>query len=590
MVSLENKISQYIFCFYTERSYTSLSSGGNIDYHIKHSSHREAGTVAEFSVLIGGKAGDGISQAGQVIGSVFSSLGYHVYQYVDYPSLIRGGHNFCIIRAAEYPVTAFRSGVDVIIAFDQQTADLHKGRLSDDGIIISDANRVKAPGLEIPLGQLINTHQGIPIMGNTAMISALFRYLGVPWDRIEPVLKRKNPKKTEKNLEIARAAWDILSPSRKLGIPGGSPKPFLSGNEWIGLGLLAGGLDAYVAYPMTPSSGILHFLASIADEAGIQVYHPESEIAVILMALGFSYAGKKAAVGTSGGGFCLMTEGLSLAGQAEIPIVIVVSQRTGPSTGLPTYTAQSDLMFIRHAGQGEFPRWIAAPGTPEEAIFLGAEAVRIAWKFQVPAFIITDKTFSEGLFTGSADLPDLPPHRVSAPAFPYHRYEDMPDGISPLLAPPHPGEVVKVNSYTHDFKGITTEDPQITIAMVEKRKRKELALKEYTDQPESVRITGNEKAPVCVIAWGSVRGQVAEIAKDTSFRFVSPLILEPFPIKTFMAALEGVDRIIVVEESAAGQIDKILKEHGIVPDEIILRYDGRPSTIEELETRIRRVL
>lgn len=546
--------------------------------------------MAEYSVLIGGKAGDGISQAGQVIGSVFSSLGYHVYQYVNYPSLIRGGHNFCIIRAAESPVTAFRSGTDVIIAFDQQTADLHTGRLSDDGIIIFDADRVRAHGQGIPLGQVISTRQGEPIMGNTAMISALFRYLGVSWEQVEPVLQRKIPKKIEKNLEIARAAWDMLTPGKTLKIPGGDSKPFLSGNEWIGLGLLAGGLDAYIAYPMTPSSGILHFLASIAEETGIQVYHPESEIAVILMALGFSYAGKKSAVGTSGGGFCLMTEGVSLAGQAEIPIVIVVSQRTGPSTGLPTYTAQSDLLFIRHAGQGEFPRWIAAPATPDEALFLAAEAVRIAWKFQIPAFIVTDKSFSEGLFTGPSLLPDLPPHRVSAPAFPYHRYEDMPDGISPLLFPPHPGEIVKINSYTHDFKGITTEDPHITATMAEKRERKAMALLEYTDQPESVIIEGDKTAPVCVIAWGSVRGQVSEVAKMHSFRAVFPRILEPFPIKTMTAALVGVTRVIVVEESATGQIDTILRQHGIVPDACLLRYDGRPSTVEELETRISGVL
>lgn len=546
--------------------------------------------MVDFSVLIGGKAGDGISQAGQVTGSVFSSLGYYVYQYVDYPSLIRGGHNFCIVRAADFPITAFKSKIDVIVAFDQQTVDLHADRLSDDGIIIYDADRVKATGQGISIGQLISMHQGLPIMGNTAMISALLRVLGVPWDKAEPVLRRKIPKSTEKNLDVAHAAWNILTPKREMVVPGDHPKPILSGNEWIALGLLAGGLDAYIAYPMTPSSGILHFLASIKEETSIQVYHPESEIAVILMALGFSYAGKKAAVGTSGGGFCLMTEGLSLAGQAEIPIIIVVSQRTGPSTGLPTYTAQSDLMFIRHAGQGEFPRWISAPATPDEALFLGAEAVRIAWEFQVPAIIITDKTFSEGLFTGSFTLPDPKPSGMKTPDFPYHRYMDQPDGISPLLFPPYPGETVKVNSYTHDFEGITTEDPKMTVAMAEKRKRKEQALMEYSDQPGNVIITGDEKSTVCVIAWGSVRGQVAEFAKKHSLRVVSPLILEPFPAKAFKAALDGVTRIIVVEENATGQIDKILMEHGIIPEKLILRYDGRPSTIEELEDQIRREL
>ena len=162
--------------------------------------------------------------------------------------------------------------------------------------------------------------------------------------------------------------------------------------------MVNGGLEAYVSYPMTPSSSLLHFLAEEQERLGITVVHPENEIAVILMALGFASAGKRAAVGTSGGGFCLMTEGLSLAGMAELPIVLLVSQRTGPSTGLPTYTGQSDLLFVLHAGQGEFPRLIVAPGTTEEALYWSAVAMNIAWEFQIPAFILSDKTLSEGTY------------------------------------------------------------------------------------------------------------------------------------------------------------------------------------------------
>lgn len=543
--------------------------------------------MTECSVLIGGKAGDGISQAGQLIGSVFASLGYHVYQYIDYPSLIRGGHNYCIVRAADRPVTAFRSGIDVIVAFDQQTVDTHARMMSDEGRIIYDSDRVKTDGSPLSLKEVIDQHQGIPIMGNTAMIGALFRFLGISWEQIEPVLARKTPKKTEKNLAIAKTAYEKMSTKISLPVLGGPPRPFLSGNEWIGLGLLAGGLDAYVAYPMTPSSGILHFLAGVADETGLLVYHPESEIAVILMALGLSYAGKKAAVGTSGGGFCLMTEGLSLAGQAEIPVVIVVSQRTGPSTGLPTYTAQTDLMFVRHAGQGEFPRWIAAPGTPEEAYLLSAQAVQIAWRFSVPAFILSDKSLSEGIFT-SNELPTPPEITVPAPSFPYHRYAETPDGISPVLSPPYAGEVIKVNSYTHDYQGITTEDPEMTIGMTDKRRRKAEALAEYVDRPENIVVKGRPDAKTVVVCWGSVRGQVAEAAQSLDIRVVSPLILEPFPRHAFKKAMDGYQRIIVVEESATGQIDHILREEGYVPDKLVLRYDGRPSPVEELKNQLGR--
>ncbi|PWR76093.1 2-oxoacid:acceptor oxidoreductase subunit alpha [Methanospirillum stamsii] len=544
--------------------------------------------MTDFSVLIGGKAGDGISQAGQIIGSVFASMGYHVYQYTDYPSLIRGGHNFCIIRAADHPVTAFRSHVDVILAFDQQTVNFHSHRLVPDGEIIFDSNRAKAKGIGVSLASYVDRFQGLPIMGNTAMIGALSGYLGISWEVIEPVLTKKMTKKTEDNLKIARAAFDEILKKTSIDKTGENSRPFMSGNEWIGLGLLAGGLDAYVAYPMTPSSGVLHFLADVAKETDIIVYHPESEIAVILMAMGLAYAGKKTAIGTSGGGFCLMTEGLSFAGQAEIPVVIIVSQRTGPSTGLPTYTGQSDLLFVRHAGQGEFPRWIAAPATPSEAFRLSAMAVKIAWKFQIPAFILSDKSFSEGIFTGDIN-PGIPDNPVEvSPSFPYRRYEDAADGISPILAPPVHGEVIKVNSYTHDFRGITTEDPGMTVTMAMKRKKKNDALKDLIDNPENVCISGKKDATICIVCWGSVRGQVTEAANDLDVRIVSPLILEPFPIITFQNAMKGVTKLLVVEESANGQIDKILKEHGFFPDELLLRCDGRPSTVEELQEKIRR--
>ena len=204
---------------------------------------------------------------------------------------------------------------------------------------------------------------------------------------------------------MAKRAYDQLATVRTIPRCSNPPRPLLTGNEAVGLGLIRGGLDAYVSYPMTPSSSLLHFLAGEKERFGITVVHPENEIAVILMALGFASAGKRAAVGTSGGGFCLMTEGLSLAGMAELPVVILMSQRTGPSTGLPTYTGQSDLRFVLHAGQGEFPRLIVAPGDASEAFLWSARAMELAWRCQVPAFILTDKTLSEGTYSTDISPP-----------------------------------------------------------------------------------------------------------------------------------------------------------------------------------------
>ncbi|PKL58874.1 MAG: pyruvate ferredoxin oxidoreductase, partial [Methanomicrobiales archaeon HGW-Methanomicrobiales-4] len=460
--------------------------------------------MTEYSVLIGGKAGDGIAQAGQLIASIFNDLGYHIYQYIDYPSLIRGGHNFCIIRASEKPVMAHRSGIDLILALDQKTADLHKQKLQAHGTVIYDSSRVNTEGQPLGIQEIIDLYQGRPIMGNTAIIGAFCGCCGIPWGRAEKVIRKNLLKETDTNILIAREAYAKVSRCMDIQpLDGGHARPMLSGNEWIGLGLLAGGIDAYVAYPMTPSSGVLHYLASVADEAGIDVVHPESEIAVILMALGYSYVGKKSAVGTSGGGFCLMTEALSLAGMAELPIVIVMSQRGGPSTGLPTYTAQSDLLFACHAGQGEFPRLITAPGTPDEAYLWAAEAVHIAWKCQVPAIILSDKTLSEGIYTAGSEPQIRSAPVLSAPSFPYMRYADTPDGISPLLTPPSRDEVIKVNSYAHDYAGISIEDPEMVMTMVHKRLRKAENLADYTDKPGAVYLGGIPTSETAILCWGS---------------------------------------------------------------------------------------
>ena len=206
-------------------------------------------------------------------------------------------------------------------------------------------------------------------MKNSCILGAFCKVVGIDWLVLEEVLKKHIPKMLEKNLEVARRGYDLAAEFCRMDKLDQQPEPIMTGNQAISLGLIKAGLEAYVAYPMTPSSSILDFMAKSAQNFGLKVVHPESEIAVMLMAQGFAYAGVKAAVGTSGGGFCLMTEGLSLAGMAEMPVAIVMAQRTGPSTGLPTYTAQGDLHFVLNAGQGEFPRFVVAPGDAEDAYY-----------------------------------------------------------------------------------------------------------------------------------------------------------------------------------------------------------------------------
>ena len=547
----------------------------------------------EVSVLVGGKAGDGINSAGAMVAQLLNRLGYRIYLYFDYPSLIRGGHNFAIIRGRETATGTCRTTVDFVLALDQETVERHRSAWKTDTAVVFNKDLVKASGQGIPLKEILAAEHAPDIMGNSAVIGGFAKAAGIAWKTVEDVFIRHIPKGTDQNLRVARRAYDMLATVHSLSPCSNPPVPLLTGNEAIGLGLVNGGLEAYVSYPMTPSSSLLHFLAEEQERLGITVIHPENEIAVILMALGFAFAGKRAAVGTSGGGFCLMTEGLSLAGMAELPLVLLVSQRTGPSTGLPTYTGQSDLLFALHAGQGEFPRLIVAPGTTEEALYWSAVAMDIAWEFQIPAFILSDKTLSEGTYSTDLSLVSGFP-QGSLPSWdktaPYRRYADARSGISPLVFPGTSGAVVKVDCYAHDEAGITTEEADMVGLMARKRLRKGEGLAVAMNRYLQVNISGNPSAPVALLCWGSTAGVCRETGEQMGLRVVRPVVLSPFPVDSLKKALEGASKVIAVEENATAQLATLAGRHGIICQEKILRYDGRPFTPELLSEKIREVL
>lgn len=551
--------------------------------------------MKDISVLIGGRAGDGINSAGAVVAWLFSRLGYHVFVSTDYPSLIRGGHNFTMVRAADHPVGAYSNRFDYLVALNQETLDLHASRCPDC-IIVANADMVKKPGSgqTVSVGEIVKAESAPPVTGNSAMIGAFAKAAGISWETVEAVFKAHMPKATDENLRVAQRAYGAVSTVRPVPVLNGASCSLVTGNEAIGLGFAAGGLDSYIAYPMTPSSTLLHYLAANADALGITVFHPESEIAVILAGLGSAVAGKKTAVGTSGGGFCLMTEGLSFAGMAEIPIAIVVSQRTGPSTGLPTYTGQADLRFVLHAGQGEFPRLIVAPADAGEAYVWSDAALRLAWKYQVPAIVLSDKSLSESTYSvGHEDLAPLTiledGTKEDVPV-PYRRYLDTPTGISPLAFPGMAGVVVKTNSYAHDEDGITTEDASLVVTMTNKRRRKEKALADELDRLPCICMGGKSGAPAALLCWGSVGNACNEVAAELGLRVIRPLVLSPFPDRQFSEACAGVGRLIAVEENATGQLVSLVKEHGRIVDDTLLKYDGRPFTPEELKARVQEVL
>jgi len=529
--------------------------------------------MANLSILIGGKAGFGIDKSSLVIAGILNRLGYRIYVYRDYPSLIRGGHTFSIIRASKDKIAAHIDKVDYLLALNQDAVNFHGSRLKPGAVVIYDSDSVKSNGIGIPLTNIIKEEAAPEILRNAGMIGAFCKASGIEWPVLEDAFRKNFAKDTDLNLKVARKAYDLAKGSSKIERLDQKSLPLLTGNEATGLGLIRGGLAAYIAYPMTPASPILHFMANAASDFSLKVIHPESEIAVILMALGFSYCGKKVAVGTSGGGFCLMTEGLSFSAMAELPVVIILGQRPGPSTGLPTYSAQTELHFALNAGQGEFSRFLVAPGDAEEAYCWSQAALNISWKFQVPSIILSDKNLGEGTYSFDIDsvraIKEEPVERVFAP---------------------RKGAVIKVNSYEHDESGLTTEDPTETKKAQEKRLIKEKYIAEYLEGYETVNVYGNKASKTALLCWGSTKGPVVEAAEDLGLKVVHVIALSPFPIAKFKEALRGVKKLISVENNATGQLVRLINRYGFKADDSILKYDGRPFTVDELAARIKEVV
>lgn len=560
--------------------------------------------MKDFSTLIGGIAGDGINEAGMTASRLLSRLGYHIYMYYDYPSLIRGGHNFSLIRACRHEVSVHTDAIDVLIALNQETVEKHKFRLKkNSSFIIYDSDKVRADsfpqrGCGLAVTSMLKEVGAPAIMKNTCILGGYCKAVGIDWPVLEAVLNKHMQKKLELNLLLAQRGYEKAEQFCRLdnlpvGSAGSSPpvglRSLLTGNQAIALGLIQAGLGAYIAYPMTPSSSVLDFMARYAGDFGLKVIHPESEIAVMLMALGFSYAGVKAAVGTSGGGFCLMTESLSLSGMAELPVVVVMAQRAGPSTGLPTYTAQSDLHFVLHAGQGEFPRLVVAPGDAEEALIWAGRALNLAWRYQIPSIILSDKTLSESLYSLQINLvgeiKEEPAMLWDGNGI-YRRYLQTENGVSPLAFPPKKGQAIKTDSYMHDQQGITSEDAGISREMSQKRRTKGQSLAREMENYETVKVYGQPSANSALLCWGSNKGVCLEAAERLGMRAVQVLVLSPFPKRRLTEALQGVKRLLAVECNSTGQLADLARCHGIDVDDRILKYDGRPFSLEDLMEKL----
>jgi 2-oxoglutarate ferredoxin oxidoreductase subunit alpha len=347
---------------------------------------------------------------------------------------------------------------------------------------------------------------------------------------------------------------------------------------------------------MTPATGDLHYLAAQQAKSNIKVIQPESELSVINMALGMSYAGKRVAVGSATGGFMLMQEAFSFSGIAELPLAVVVAQRQGPATGVPTYSSQTDLNMAIHAGHGEFPRIVLIPGDTDEAFEAGANALNLAWKYQIPAIVLMDKILCEHASTASLKAQDITIDQgliAKNPASDYGRYEITKDGISPIVFPGTSNAVVKITSYEHDEHGVTTEEAEMMEKMIDKRFKKGETLQKELKHFETVKIYGDKDSDTAIIFWGSTKGPVLEAAKylDKTVKLIQILWAEPFDSHRLKNELKGVKNIINIECNHNAQMAALIREKtGIEMNHNILKYDARPFDPIELVGEINTIL
>ncbi len=532
------------------------------------------------NVIIGGEAGEGIKEAANLFSRLLVKRGFYVHTYHDYPSLIRGGHNYSSVRFSLFSIKAPRKEANVIVALDERSVKKREeNEMPGRTIWIVDSSVKKTNGKQYPIKKLAKG-----VMRSTAIFGILLKTFGVPAEEgIEVIKELKN---FEENREILLKAYKLAEKLEELERLENEKGSYISGSEALALGAIDGGLNVYIAYPMTPASPVLHFLAAHKKEFGIKVVQPENEIAAINMVAGAAFAGGRAMTGTSGGGFALMTETLSMAGMAELPIVIYEAQRGAPSTGVPTYTEQSDLLFALFAGHGDFQRIVLAPGNAEECYKLTREAINLAWKFRVPVIVLSSKNVAESYFTSSIEreriIEKLPEFET-----PYKFYKITESGISPQAFPGTKGIVVKSNSYEHNEWGITTEDPKEITAMKEKRARKQATINSYfLNKEDAVRLGGNVASKKIIITWGECGGVCEEVGEALGYKVIRPLVLDPFPHSKIKEAIEGAGEIVAVELSISGQFEKLLKLYGIEVKKSIRKYDTRPFFLEELTEKL----
>jgi len=559
-----------------------------------------------FAVAIGGAAGQGVATPGDIFAKIFSRRGLHLNAYNAYQSIIRGGHTFLTVRTGPDPITNMGDRLDLLIPLNQDTMDRHLGLLASGAACLYNADQIHpgtpAAGVQlcpIPVSKLADITRN-KVAQNTLAMGAALSMMGVGFPALESVITEQFRKKEQavidENVSVARAGYDYATQNFK---PFAWPLPMtenkyavLSGNSALAMGGAAAGVKFYCAYPMSPSTGVLHWMADHARKAGIVVRQVEDEIGVINMAIGAAHAGVRSMCATSGGGFALMSEGLGLSAQAEIPFVVIDCQRAGPSTGVPTKTEQGDLWQMLGAAFGDYPRIIAAPLDIGDCFTLIPEIFNLADRFQVPGIVLCDLLLSEGRLSVDPKVLNFQPHIDRGELITsngaetheeYKRYLITESGVSPRVIPGVPGYTHTVSSDEHDENGVLISDEYTNAtkrrAMMEKRMRKMTGIENSVPKPELI---GPRDADVTLIGWGSTYGVIEEARELLRDQGISANQLQirwlvPLHGDTIVEILKGSKHTIIVENNYSGQFARYLRsETSFVPNGNIRKYDGEP--------------
>lgn len=567
--------------------------------------------VIEFNWKLAGKAGEGVMTTAATFARGCHRHGMNVFNYYEYPSLIKGGHQTGQVFASFADAHCQKRTLDLLVALDEDGIRLHTDEITPDTIIIAESTTDKydktkyanltAHILEIPMTNIAREQTGNSLAANMVALGSSAYLLGLNVEIFHKLIREQFASKgtdvQEKNVLAFQAGYaaaqPLSQPKYQVTI---QPQPnlLLNGGEAIGTGALAAGLQFYSAYPMSPSSNTFHFIAAQQDKYPLVVRHAEDEISAINLAIGASYAGVRAMTGSAGGGFALMVESMSLLGVTEVPLVVLVAQRPGPATGLPTWTGQGDLQFVLRAGHGEFQRVIMTPGTTQEHFELTRQAFELAEKYQLPVIILTDKFLIEAEQTMPMVASEYPLQRHSLatdqdrPADnSYRRYKITDSGISPRSIPGQPNGLQITNSYEHDEFGFATEDAAMTIAQVDKRARKLTNLIKEIPQPI---VYGPVNAELSFVSWGStisvLQQTLAELTRMNFGHTVNVLhfpCVWPFPSDAFQKFAHTAKQMVIIEGNHTGQFEQLIKqETGYSFTERIRRYDGRPFYSEDI--------